>query len=193
MNKPLKVFSLFPPLQSPIMDFLLAVLPSRKGKGRDMQRKERAIWRVCQCTDSLQKIKSEICKTAPWVFLMPLIWLATLIRGWLHPSLEFCGRCNVRAWDMWLSWLGTCWLIYGNLQTHKTKRYLLFTYILNAPFTSYWINLRQVKVYFLFKMQFPFYRREPMHNIPLLWKSPHNIPPEQPEVNIPTLATASGN
>lgn len=148
MNRPLKVFSLLPSPQSPIMEFLLAVLPSSKGQGCYMEWKVRATWRVCQCTDSLQKTKAEICKTAPSVFLMPLIWLATLIRGWSHPSLEFCGRCTVRAWDMWLSWLGTCWLIYGNLQTHKTKIYLLFTYILNAPFTSYWINLRQEKVYF---------------------------------------------
>lgn len=33
-------------------------------------------------------------------FLMLLVWLAAFIRGWLHPSLEFCSGCNVRVWDV---------------------------------------------------------------------------------------------
>lgn len=55
------------PSWSPTCDFCLLLYQAERGKV-ETNRGKRGRFRVCQCTDSLQKIKSEICKTAPWFF-----------------------------------------------------------------------------------------------------------------------------
>lgn len=181
------------PPQSPITHFcLLLYCVARCNVGT--HRGKRGWFKVYWCTDSSQKIETEICKTAVCFFnsthlachpyyglISPFTW----VLWWLQCQSMRCGCHN---WEL------ADWFMGTYLQTHKTKRYLLFTYILNVPFTSYWINLGQEKVYFQFKIHFPFCRRDSKHNIPSLWQWPHNIPPsEQLEVNIPTLVTASWN
>lgn len=65
---------------------------THRGKGR---RFKESVGILTACKKSSQKSARQHLG-----FLMLLIWLAAFIRGWLHPSLEFCGGCNVGVWDV---------------------------------------------------------------------------------------------
>ena len=55
------------PPQNPIMDFCLRLYQVVRGKV-ETHRGKGGRFKVCRCTDSLQKIESEVCKTAPCFF-----------------------------------------------------------------------------------------------------------------------------
>lgn len=146
MHKLLKVFSPFSLHKVPYVIF--ASLPSKKRQSGDPLEERGENWKSVSILTAHKKIKSEICKiAAPW-FLSCCSFGWPLLLGVDYIPLLSFAVAAMSEYGTWLSWLGTCRLIYENLQTHKTRRFLLFTHVLNVPFTFHWINLEKVKIYF---------------------------------------------